>query len=155
VTSNKYKYLLLKSINVEYTELMSDQLKKFVKIKTRDAADYAAQGYHVVRNETYAQVEISELGAAVKTGDTMAILEWDEMAERALAKGLISVVARPQASAESTKKAKKKQDEEAPAAVEQPAPAPQPTPAPDPLPESDVNTSSNKTEELDKHEDPF
>lgn len=136
---------------MEYTEPMSDQPKKFVKIKSREAADYAAQGYHVVRNETYAQVEISDLGAAVKTGDTMAILEWDQTTEAALTKGLISVLARPNANGDSSKKAKKKQEEEAAAVIEQAPPAPEPAPVAEP----DVNTSSNKTEELDKHEDPF
>lgn len=149
--SNKYKYLLINDLTVEYTNAMSDQQKKFIRIRSREASDYAAQGYYVVRNDTYAQVEISELGASVKTGDTMALLEWDSKAELAKAKGLVKLLASPQNGGDGGKKQKKKADEE-PVIVQAAPPVQE---IAEVAPVDEVNTSLNKTEELGQQEEPF
>lgn len=92
-------------------------MKKPIKIRTREASQYSADGYYVVQNISIAHVQVSEDGLHVKAGETMAIPACDSQCIKAAERGLIKIVARPQAE-DSLKKGKKRPDE-APVAVPQ------------------------------------
>lgn len=153
---------------------MADVHDKFITIKTREAAAYANDGYFVIQNTSPANIGVSESGIVIKNGMTMAIGVWDSVAERALQRGLISMLAKPLDRSETeSKKAKKKPAEpeisqESVNALVEDSPAvtlvePEPEPEPEPviednLPEpavEEVNTSENKVDEIDDQSSPF
>lgn len=151
---------------------MADVHDKFITIKTREAAAYANDGYFVIQNTSPANISVSESGIVIKNGMTMAIGVWDSVAERALQRGLISMLAKPLDRSETeSKKAKKKPAEpeisqESVNALVGDSPAvtpvePEPEPEPvieDNLPEpavEEVNTSENKVDEIDDQSSPF
>lgn len=85
------------------------------KIRTREAAEYTAQGYYVITNTSIAHVQITEEGLHLDVGATMAIKEFGPLCEKAKNKNLIKVLGTPQ---EVAKKDKKRSTEPAPTPTE-------------------------------------
>lgn len=100
-------------------------MKYSVKIPSREALKYVSSGYFVIQNTAMAHVQVNAEGLHIKTGETIAISEFTDFCQKALDRGLIRVLGRPNES-EPGKKSKKRNDE--PAATPQQAPVSEPTP---------------------------
>lgn len=85
-------------------------MTKLFSILTKDAAAQAEAGFYVVKNTSIAHVDITDEGAQVKAGETVAISELDATAEKAVSRGLVRVLAQP-SNSDAGKKNRKKTDD--------------------------------------------
>lgn len=95
-------------------------MQRVVSISRKQAAEYSAMGYFVIQNTAPGHVQITDEGHHVKSGQTMAVLEFDSYCEKAYQRGLIKVISRPEDSSKKPKKRSADNEETLPKTVAAP-----------------------------------
>lgn len=85
-------------------------MKYSVKIPSREALKYASNGYFVIQNTAMGHVQVNADGLHIEMGQTIAIIEFTEFCKKAMERGLIRVIARPNESDPSKKPKKRSED---------------------------------------------